>query len=121
MATQAVKNGKLFLVDLAGSEMVLCAIVRQLWRVRVSDTLLLPCVFVQVGKTGATGQTLTEAKMINKSLSALGNVIKALTEGKGHIPYVRPACLCVCVHASRRSCSRLATCRLPLLYAATAA
>ena len=45
MATQAVKNGKLFLVDLAGSEMVLCAIVRQLWRARVSDTLLLPCVF----------------------------------------------------------------------------
>jgi len=31
-------------------------------------------------KTEATGQTLEEAKMINKSLSALGNVINALTE-----------------------------------------
>jgi len=55
------KNGKLFLVDLAGSEMV--------------------------GKTGATGNVLQEAKMINRSLSALGNVIKALTENSKHIPY----------------------------------
>lgn len=39
-------------------------------------------------KTGASGQTLAEAKMINKSLSALGNVINALTDGKSkHIPY----------------------------------
>jgi kinesin family protein 5 len=37
---------------------------------------------VQVGKTGATGQTLEEAKKINKSLSALGMVINALTDGK---------------------------------------
>jgi len=28
----------------------------------------------KVGKTNASGQTLEEAKMINKSLSALGNV-----------------------------------------------
>lgn len=56
------KSGKLYLVDLAGSE--------------------------KVGKTGAQGTTLDEAKMINKSLSALGNVINALTDGKsGHIPY----------------------------------
>eukprot|EP00117_Sycon_ciliatum_P046007 scpid28833/ scgid5520/ Kinesin heavy chain len=56
-------NGKLYLVDLAGSE--------------------------NVGKTGASGMTFEEAKMINKSLSALGNVISALTEGKGrtHVPY----------------------------------
>lgn len=26
--------------------------------------------------------------MINRSLSALGNVIKALTEGRSHVPYV---------------------------------
>ena len=50
------KNGSLFLVDLAGSE--------------------------KVGKTGASGQTLEEAKKINKSLSALGMVINALTDGK---------------------------------------
>ena len=55
-------SGQLFLVDLAGSE--------------------------KVGKTGATGQTLEEAKKINKSLSALGNVINSLTDGTSrHIPY----------------------------------
>ncbi|CAG8777138.1 8805_t:CDS:2, partial [Gigaspora rosea] len=38
--------------------------------------------------TGASGQTLEEAKKINKSLSALGMVINALTDGKStHIPY----------------------------------
>ena len=40
------------------------------------------------GKTAAEGQTLEEGKLINKSLSALGNVVNALTDGKsGHIPY----------------------------------
>ena len=34
----------------------------------------------KVEKTEAKGSTLEEAKMINKSLSALGNVINALTE-----------------------------------------
>ena len=38
-------------------------------------------------KTGATGDTLTEAKAINKSLSALGNCIAALSEGHSHVPY----------------------------------
>jgi len=51
----------MYLVDLAGSEMV--------------------------GKTRASGQTLEEAKKINLSLAALGNVIKALTDGKSHVPY----------------------------------
>lgn len=60
--TNATKSGKLVLVDLAGSEMV--------------------------RKTNATGQQLEEAKMINKSLSALGQVINALTDEKAqHIPY----------------------------------
>ena len=60
---QSFKVGKLNLVDLAGSE-----------RVRLS---------------GATGQRLEESKKINQSLSALGNVIAALTDPKGrqHIPY----------------------------------
>lgn len=35
----------------------------------------------QVSKTGAEGSVLDEAKNINKSLSALGNVIAALSEG----------------------------------------
>ena len=43
-----------------------------------------------IRKTHATGQQLEEAKTINKSLSALGLVINALTEDKAkgaHIPY----------------------------------
>ncbi|MCJ1368777.1 hypothetical protein MMC16_007925, partial [Acarospora aff. strigata] len=39
-------------------------------------------------KTAAEGQTLEEGKLINKSLSALGNVVNALTDGKSnHVPY----------------------------------
>ncbi|XP_063798144.1 kinesin-like protein KIF17 isoform X2 [Pseudophryne corroboree] len=57
-----LRAGKLNLVDLAGSE-------RQ-------------------SKTGATGERLKEATKINLSLSALGNVISALVDGKSkHIPY----------------------------------
>ena len=44
----------------------------------------------RVRLTGATGVRLEESKKINQSLSALGNVIKALTEAKGarsHVPY----------------------------------
>ncbi|KAI2663951.1 Kinesin heavy chain isoform 5A [Labeo rohita] len=44
--------------------------------------------FLMVSKTGAEGAVLDEAKNINKSLSALGNVISALAEGtKTHVPY----------------------------------
>uniref|UniRef100_A0A5S6Q266 Kinesin-like protein n=1 Tax=Trichuris muris TaxID=70415 RepID=A0A5S6Q266_TRIMR len=57
-----IKTAKLHLVDLAGSE-------RQ-------------------SKTGAVGDRLKEATKINLSLSALGNVISALVDGKStHIPY----------------------------------
>lgn len=35
----------------------------------------------------SVGSTLDEAKNINKSLSALGNVINALVEGSAHVPY----------------------------------
>merc|ERR1712131_14085 len=56
-----IRVGRLNMVDLAGSE-------RQT-------------------KTGATGERLKEATKINLSLSALGNVISALIDGKGHIPY----------------------------------
>lgn len=47
------------------------------------------CILIsQVSKTGAEGTVLDEAKNINKSLSALGNVISALADGnKTHIPY----------------------------------
>jgi len=62
LENQKKLSGKLYLVDLAGSE--------------------------KVSKTGAEGSVLDEAKNINKSLSALGNVIAALADGnKSHIPY----------------------------------
>ena len=46
----------------------------------------------KIKKTGATGQLLKEGISINKGLLCLGQVISALTEGKGskgkdHIPY----------------------------------
>ncbi|WKY05334.1 hypothetical protein Q1695_005943 [Nippostrongylus brasiliensis] len=62
MENGSIRTGKLNLVDLAGSE-------RQ-------------------SKTGATGDRFKEATKINLSLSALGNVISALVDGKSkHIPY----------------------------------
>jgi len=41
----------------------------------------------RVGKSGATDQTLKEAQSINKSMSALGDVISALSSNQEHIPY----------------------------------
>ena len=39
-------------------------------------------------RTAAEGQTLEEGRLINKSLSALGNVVNALTDGRSnHVPY----------------------------------
>lgn len=56
-----VPSGKLNLVDLAGSE--------------------------RVGRSGAEGSRLREAQHINKSLSALGDVIYALRSRQGHVPF----------------------------------
>ncbi|XP_024040830.1 kinesin-like protein KIN-1 [Citrus clementina] len=100
-----VKAGKLLLVDLAGSE--------------------------KAEKTGAEGKVLEEAKTINKSLSALGNVISALTCGSPgkafHIPYrdskltrilqdalggnSRTALLCCCSPSTSNSAESLSTLR----------
>ncbi|WOG84332.1 hypothetical protein DCAR_0103515 [Daucus carota subsp. sativus] len=99
-----IKFGKLILVDLAGSE--------------------------KVEKTGAEGRVLEEAKNINKSLSALGNVVNAMTSplGKGsHIPYrdskltrilqdalggnCRTALLCCCSPSPRNISESLSTLR----------
>ncbi|KAL4156738.1 hypothetical protein PRNP1_005764 [Phytophthora ramorum] len=55
------RRATMYIVDLAGSELV--------------------------NKTNASGRVLQEAKAINKSLSALSNVIKALGESKRHVPY----------------------------------
>jgi hypothetical protein len=40
-----------------------------------------------VKKSGSTGEQLKEAQAINKSLSALGDVISALAGEQPHIPY----------------------------------
>lgn len=59
--TGSVLRGKLTLVDLAGSE--------------------------RVSKSGASADQLKEANSINKSLSALGDVISALSSESSFIPY----------------------------------
>ena len=76
LENQKKLSGKLYLVDLAGSEKV---------TLRNWEDFYFS---LQAGKTGVEGMGLEEAKNINKSLSALGNVIAALADGnKSHIPY----------------------------------
>jgi Kinesin motor domain len=41
----------------------------------------------RINKSGATGQALKEAQNINKSLSALGDVIAARAAKQAHIPF----------------------------------
>ena len=45
------------------------------------------CKLRRVKKSGSTGEQLKEAQAINKSLSALGDVISALATEQPHIPY----------------------------------
>ncbi|XP_031488283.1 kinesin-like protein KIN-14I isoform X2 [Nymphaea colorata] len=61
LVTQSQAKGKLSFVDLAGSE--------------------------RVKKSGSSGHQLKEAQSINRSLSALGDVISALSSEGQHIPY----------------------------------
>ncbi|KAH7657663.1 Minus-end-directed kinesin ATPase protein [Dioscorea alata] len=61
LKTEATLRGSLHLVDLAGSE--------------------------RVDRSEATGDRLKEAQHINKSLSALGDVISALAQKSNHVPY----------------------------------
>ena len=61
LITGVVSRGKLNLVDLAGSE--------------------------RVNKSGAQGQAMKEAQNINKSLSALGDVIQARGAKQAHVPF----------------------------------
>lgn len=56
-----VWSSKLHLIDLAGSE--------------------------RVSRSGAEGDRLKEAAAINKSLSALGDVVSALQQRSSHVPY----------------------------------
>lgn len=41
----------------------------------------------RIGKSGAEGSRLREAQCINKSLSALGDVINALRSKHSHVPF----------------------------------
>lgn len=59
--TSETTTSKLYMVDLAGSE--------------------------RIAKTGAEGDRLTEAKHINKSLSALSDIMQALDKKSSHVPY----------------------------------
>ncbi|KAE8704943.1 Detected protein of confused Function [Hibiscus syriacus] len=61
LMTGECTNSKLWLVDLAGSE--------------------------RLARTDAQGERLKEAQNINKSLSALGDVVYALATKSNHIPY----------------------------------
>ena len=61
LAGQQANKGTLYLVDLAGSE--------------------------RVRKSNVEGEQLKEAGFINKSLSALGNVMEALDRKSSHVPY----------------------------------
>ncbi|KAL8472256.1 hypothetical protein ACS0TY_029466 [Phlomoides rotata] len=61
LITGECTKSKLWLVDLAGSE--------------------------RLGKTDVQGERLKEAQNINRSLSALGDVISALANKSSHIPY----------------------------------
>ncbi|GAB4855623.1 hypothetical protein Ancab_024244 [Ancistrocladus abbreviatus] len=61
LTSGAVLRGCMHLVDLAGSE--------------------------RVDKSGVTGDGLKEAQNINKSLSALGDVIASLAQKNTHVPY----------------------------------
>ncbi|CAF2089271.1 unnamed protein product [Brassica napus] len=61
LTSGAILHGSMHLVDLAGSE--------------------------RVDKSEVTGDRLKEAQHINKSLSALGDVISSLSQKNAHVPY----------------------------------
>lgn len=61
LTSGSIISGSMHLVDLAGSE--------------------------RADKTDAVGERLKEAQHINRSLSALGDVIASLAQKQSHVPY----------------------------------
>lgn len=70
-----------------------CFVEESLVLLIISMSLFVQLSFVdlagseRVKKSGSSGNNLKEAQSINKSLSALGDVISALSSGSQHIPY----------------------------------
>jgi kinesin family member C2/C3 len=82
--TNACSLGCLHLIDLAGSE--------------------------RIGRSEASGDRLEEAKYINKSLSAIGDVMSALASKSKHVPfrYDQPPCRHRCATCwGQRTCHQL--------------
>lgn len=82
LQTQAVARGKISFVDLAGSE----RLKKSGATGALPGLLSAPPAFCRP-LVAAAGNTMKEAQAINKSLSAIGDVIRALTASQPHIPY----------------------------------
>lgn len=76
--TDTTWSSKLHLIDLAGSE--------------------------RVSRSGAEGDRLKEAASINKSLSALGDVVAALQQRSSHVPYRNSKVSCCAARYGNNSC-----------------
>ena len=98
-------RGKLLLVDLAGSEVrhlpthiffgctavAFCMLhvphYKLVCRLSYLTFIAVPSTLQRVKESHVAGTRMTEACAVNRSLSALGNVIEALSAKAAHVPY----------------------------------